>query len=390
VPTLRGDFTSQEVKVSPDQRLFAVIEAIYDAAVDEARWPEALKQLSELTGSQAATFWVLDGSEQPRLPTFTYVNIDPAFVQEYLDRATPIDPWNQYLVAHPSQPVVHDGLVMTEREKDRHPYYDWQEQYSDLRFRLVGQVCPAPAVHAGVALHRRQKIGRYEPQDIDRFTVLHHHLARALTIGFRLGSLGAMRQCTTELLDRNPVAILLLDERKRIVYANRNAEALRSNGDGIRLCTDGLTLPRRQDNETLQCLIARAISPIASSGDSPGGVMRAPRPSGKRSYAILVTPVSRQYPALSSLRPAVCVIINDPDSQRPLPSYRLQTAFGLTKAEARLAALLAAGEDLRSAAEKLGITYGTARTRLAEIFQKTETRRQGELIKLLLTTLTMV
>lgn len=41
---------------------------------------------------------------------------------------------------------------------------------------------------------------------------------------------------------------------------------------------------------------------------------------------------------------------------------------------------------LRSAATKLGITYGTARARLAEIFQKTETRRQAELVRLLLST----
>jgi DNA-binding CsgD family transcriptional regulator len=372
--------------VSLDQRVLAAIRAIYDAAVDEVRWPEALKQLGELTGSQAATFWVLDGSEQPRLPTFTYVNIDPAFVQEYLDLATPIDPWNRYLVAHPTQPIVHDGLVITEREKDRHPYYDWQEQYSDLRFRLVGQVSPAPAVHAGVALHRRRKVGRYEPQDIERFTILHRHLERALTIGFRLGALGAMQQCSTELLDRNPAAIVLLDERKRIVYANRSAEALRSNGDGIRLGADGLTFARRQDNDRLQRLIARAVSADASRGEFSGGIMRSPRPSGRRAYAVLVTAVSQRYPALSTFRPAACVMITDPDSRTVLPGDRLRAAFGLTEAEARLAALLAAGEDLRSAAEALEITYGTGRTRLAQIFAKTETRRQGELLKLLLTT----
>jgi DNA-binding CsgD family transcriptional regulator/PAS domain-containing protein len=372
-----------------DQRLLAVLQTIYDAAMDETRWPEALEELSNLTGSQAATFWVLDGSEQPRLPTFTHINLDPAFVQEYLDEVAPLDPTVQYLVGHPNQPIVHDGLVITEREKDFHPYYDWHGRYSDLRFRLVGQVCPAPAVHAGIALHRTRKTGRYESQDIERFAALYRHLERALAIGFRLGSLGAMQQWTTELLDRYPAAILLLDERKRTVYANRSAEAFRSNGDGIRLSADGVTLLRRQDNDRLQRLIAQAISPIAPSGDSPGGVMRAPRPSGKRAYTILVAAVSRQYSALSTLRPAVCLMISDPDSRTVLPSYRLQAAFGLTEAEARLAALLAAGEELRSAAEKLGISYGTARTRLAEIFQKTETRRQGELIKLLLTTLSL-
>jgi DNA-binding CsgD family transcriptional regulator len=81
------------------------------------------------------------------------------------------------------------------------------------------------------------------------------------------------------------------------------------------------------------------------------------------------------------------MVITDPDSQTPLPDQLLQSAFELTQAEAKLAGLLAAGEDLRSIADKLEITYGTARTRLAEVFQKTDTRRQGQLIRLILKTL---
>ena len=379
-----------EVILSLNEQVLAVIESLYDAAMDETLWPLALKKLTDFTGSQAATFWVLDGSDRPRLPTFTYINLDPAFVQEYLDRVAHLDPTVQYLVGHPDQPIVHDGLVITEREKDRHAYYDWHARYSDLRFRLVGQVCPAPAVHAGVALHRTRKVGRYEPPDIEVFTTLYSHLARALTIGFQLGSLGTMQQCTAELLDRNPAAIILLDERQRVVYTNRRADALFSEGDGIRLSADGIGVSHRHDNERLQRLIAQAAQVAVTVTTSPGGVLRIPRPSGKRSYTALVTPVSRKYPALSTLRPVVCVVITDPDARHILSTGRLQAAFALTEAEARMAVLLAAGEDLRSTAANLGITYGTARVRLAEIFQKTETRRQGELIKVLLTTLALV
>ncbi|HEV2983785.1 MAG TPA: hypothetical protein VGX46_05325 [Vicinamibacterales bacterium] len=369
--------------MSVDEHVLAVIQALYDAAMDETRWPKALKELTGLTGSQAATFWVLDGSEQPRLPTLIAFNFDPRFMEEYLYGMVPLDPTVRYLVDHPNQSIVHDGLVISEREKDRHPYYDWHGRHSDTRFRLVGQVCPAPAVQAGVALHRTRQVGRYESRDIEQFAAVHRHLEQALTIGFRLGSLGTMQRCTTELLDRNPAAVLLLDERKRIVYANRNADALRSDNDGIKLSVDGLSLVRKQDNDRLQRLIACVLSVSGSSG----GAMQAIRASGKRPYVILVSPVARRYPALSTLRPAVCIVITDPRRQRPLSSDRLQAAFGLTEAEARLAAQLAAGEDLRAAADKLGITYGTARTRLADIFQRTETRRQTELIKLLLTTL---
>jgi len=373
--------------MSLDERVHAVIQALYDAAMDETLWPEALKKLTDLTDSQGASFWVLDGSEHPRLPTFATINFDPKFIEEYLDSMVPLDPTVQYLVCHPDEPIVHDGLVITEGEKDRHPYYDWQRHHSDSRFRMVGQVHPAPAVQAGVALHRRRQAGRYETIDIERFAILQRHLERALRIGFSLGSLGAIQQCTTELLDRNPAAVLLLDQHKRIVYANRSAQAFYTNCDGIKLSAGGIAVLRKQDNDRLLCLIAHALSGVALPDASPGGAMRVPRPSGKRPYGIAVAPVSGRYPALSTLRPAVCIIITDPDGQRPLPAHRLRGVFGLTEAEAQLAALLASGEELRSAAAQLKITYGTARSRLTEIFEKTETRRQGELIKLLLITL---
>lgn len=373
--------------MSLDQRVLTAIQALYDAAMDETLWPKALQEMTDLTGSQAATFWVLDSSDQPRLPTLIIHNFDPAFMKAYLDGIVPHDPTVQYLVRHPNCSIVHDGLVITERDKDRHPYYDWHGRHSDTRFRLVGQLRPASAVQAGVALHRTLGVGRYEADDIDRFSILNGHLERALSIGFRLGTLGAMRQSAAELLDRNPAAVLLLDGHKRVIYANRSAEALRSKGDGIRLAGDEILVLHKQDHDRLQGLISQVLSAVTTPGSAPGGIIRAQRPSGKRPYAILVTPVSHQFPVLTVWRPAVCIFITDPEGQTQLPTARIQSAFGLTEAEARLASLLAGGVELRAAAEELNITYGTARTRLAEIFQKTDTRRQGELVKLLLATL---
>ncbi len=372
--------------MSDHERTLAVIGSFYDAALDETLWPVALKQLTELTRSQAASFWVLDGSESPRLPTFICINFDPAAIREYLDQTASIDPTVQYLVAHPHQSIVHDGLVISERDKDKHPYYDWHERLIDTRFRMVGQARLMPAVQSGVALHRTRKAGRYEPRDIGRFAMLHRHLERALAIGFRLGSLGTMQKLTADWLDRNAAAVLFLDRRKRIVFANRRAEQLQSEADGIRVRAGEIALQRKQDDDHLQFLIAQALSSTVSPSSSDSA-MRVRRPSGKRPYAILVGPVYGSYPALSSVRPAVCLVITDPEHQPLPPGDRLQALFGLTPAETRLASLLAAGEDLRQAADRLRITYGTARARLAQIFQKTETRRQGELIRLLLATL---
>ena len=69
------------------------------------------------------------------------------------------------------------------------------------------------------------------------------------------------------------------------------------------------------------------------------------------------------------------------------PIDQLRSHFGLTLAEARLALQLVAGETLRSAAAKLGISYETTRSSLKNIFKKTETCRQAELVLVVLTAL---
>jgi DNA-binding CsgD family transcriptional regulator len=61
----------------------------------------------------------------------------------------------------------------------------------------------------------------------------------------------------------------------------------------------------------------------------------------------------------------------------------LTRAFGLTPAEARLASIIAKGRSPEQAAGTLGISPGTARNHLKEIFGKTDTHRQSELVALL-------
>jgi len=374
--------------MSMHDRTLAIIESFYDAALDETLWPAALKRLTESTGSQASSFWVLDGSDSPRLPTFISFNFDPKSIQEYVDGIASLDPTVRHLVAHPGQAIVHDGLLENDRDEKSRAYYDWHDRNIETRFRMVGQARLAPRVQAGIALHRTRKAGRYDAQDIERFALLHRHLQRALAIGVRVGSLGAIERFSQEWLDRSDAAIVLLDHNKRVVFLNRRAQELQLGGDGVRLSAAGISLLNKRDNGRLQSLLAQALMPASSSGAPTGGAMSAARPSGKRAYGIFVAPLSSQSPALALCRPAVCVVITDPAREALPPAQHLQRLFGLTPAEARLAARLAIGEELRVAAEKLGITYGTARSRLAQLFQKTDTRRQGELVRLLLTTLT--
>ena len=68
-----------------------------------------------------------------------------------------------------------------------------------------------------------------------------------------------------------------------------------------------------------------------------------------------------------------------------LPSEEiLKLLFNLTPAEAKLTRLFAEGCGLTEAATRLGVTRETLRTRLKSIFEKTNTHRQAELVRLIL------
>lgn len=61
----------------------------------------------------------------------------------------------------------------------------------------------------------------------------------------------------------------------------------------------------------------------------------------------------------------------------------LRDAFGVTAAEARLAARLKDGLSLKDVAAELGVTLNTARNQLKSIFDKMGLRRQSELVRTL-------
>ena len=63
---------------------------------------------------------------------------------------------------------------------------------------------------------------------------------------------------------------------------------------------------------------------------------------------------------------------------------RLRAEFGLTKAEARLALRVAEGASLASAAQVFNVKLTTIRSQLQQVFAKTGTSRQSELVALLL------
>ncbi len=371
--------------MSVDSTILQAIEKLYAAAADESLWPEVMQDILGITESVGATFCVIDGSDdKPRSLAFTTLNFEPKFLEEYLDGMMLHDPTVQYIVGHPDQRLIHDSQVIAEREKDRLFYYDWHHSFSETRHRLAGMAPLEDRITSGITVHRTRQQGDFHPAHIERFHFLLPHIERAVDIGFRLGTFGALQQISFEMLDANPFAIIVLDELGRVAFVNRATRSILADEDGLVLSSDGFSSLHHEDNRMLQDLIGRALRLADGESAKPSGAMQALRPSGKRPYSILVSPLCHTQLMLTRTRPAVCIVIADPERQTHLPEKTLRTLYGLTPAEVRLAAQIANGNSVQGAADALGISYKTARTQLAAIFKKTGTSRQGGLVKLLL------
>jgi DNA-binding CsgD family transcriptional regulator len=83
-------------------------------------------------------------------------------------------------------------------------------------------------------------------------------------------------------------------------------------------------------------------------------------------------------------RVAAAVLVTDPDAQADRPPERLRRMYGLSAMEAEVASRLAKGMRLSEIAEEFEVTIHTVRGHLKQLFDKTRTHRQADLIRVLL------
>jgi DNA-binding CsgD family transcriptional regulator len=78
----------------------------------------------------------------------------------------------------------------------------------------------------------------------------------------------------------------------------------------------------------------------------------------------------------------VAVLVTEPDAPPPIDKEALADSFQLTRREADVACLLAAGADISAIAAALDLGIGTVRGHLKHVFRKTGTTSQGALVAL--------
>jgi len=182
-----------------------------------------------------------------------------------------------------------------------------------------------------------------------------------------------------ELLQRVGTAAILVDRDGKVVGLN----------DAARDCLGGgLEIRNRQlitSEPAAQRVLKRLIEGGRDGRGTQAGAGEQVVVARRHGRPLILRTIRLDGGAGPLFHPASAMVVLLDVGRVSLPSEpQLMSAFGLSCGEARLAICLAGGERLESAASQCGISYETARKRVKAVFEKTDTRRQSELVALVI------
>jgi DNA-binding CsgD family transcriptional regulator len=187
-----------------------------------------------------------------------------------------------------------------------------------------------------------------------------------------------------EGLERARLAILVVAGDGRLIYANSAAEDVLQDGSALQVSHKRLASPNASISNRLVTLIQDASTAAGNGGSSAGGAIAIPR-DHRLPLTLLIVPFhpARIGTEVQSPPAAAVIFVRDPETPTPA-KLALQELFGLTPAEATIAAALAEGKSVEEIASAAGIGLSTVRTQIKRTFVKTSTNRQAQLVTVIL------
>jgi DNA-binding CsgD family transcriptional regulator/PAS domain-containing protein len=209
-------------------------------------------------------------------------------------------------------------------------------------------------------------------------TLAEAHLALAA----QLHAAERQQRAAMAALQQNECGVVVLGADRSILLCNDAAEALLAGHNGLTM--QGGTLRPNSYHDALRfhtaidCVVGQAQQDRTGRGEAI--VMLLPRPDTARALIAVITPA----PADHDEEAVAIIYLLTPDRSAIRGAAPICAALALSQVETRLVTHLVEGFSISDAAAEMRIKPATARGYLKSVFAKTGTRRQVDLINLLL------
>jgi len=356
-----------------------LLATLYAAPLDEPQWQIFLTQLCEITGSRIGFFLRNDSTLGNRTLASGGMPVPAGVEQSFKAAHQYSDPFRQALLRNPLIGVVEGEEIVPHNE------FVETEIYRDLAAGgMEYTTCLVLSVSARtlevISLWRGPERAVLEEEHKELLALLMPHLKNALRIRHALGLAENRARSAEAMLDASSTASILLDGDGRLIHMNEAAQHIAIQSDGFCVRVDRIvpTDPSRRAEFTALVNACTA----ADLGHS-GGALALGRSSQKRPLQVLITPVRLIDKYRASVR--VLILATDPDRTVHFPDAILRHTYGLTPAETEIANALLTGFSIEEIAQLRKVSIATVRSQMKGLMGKTDTHRQGDLIRLLST-----
>ena len=261
-------------------------------------------------------------------------------------------------------------------------YCDFFERHN-MRYSRGLKVPLGELPSAYFSCQRSKSNGPFAEREGLVYETLMPHLQRALTLYWQMIQMQSKVLGLETALDSLEHAVFGLDRNRKVVLSNRGAEVIVKAGDALHLSNGILSSIFPEQNRRLQVALSGAVAAGNGRNLTSEGALLIDRKSQRNPLRITVTPFLSPVPS-SSAQLAALVFVSDPASRPQSRAATLRALYTLTPAEARVADLLLQGREMQEVASGLGLTLETARFHAKRVLSKTGTRRQTELMRLML------
>lgn len=374
----------------------STVESIYLAALEPDRWPTVMQQVADLHHSEKALLFTPLVAPHDGGFAFPHGISERAMVDwatRYIHQDVWIAEWMRREMA--AGEVVCDSDLISDRELLASPFFrEFLVEYN-IRYLCSGMVFDGRSAGppmTGCSVYGPPSSGGFDNRSRQLHRLTLNHLSRGLGTMLRLRDAELRLASTHAALDRLASGVMLLGARGQVVFANQAARRMLGAADGLSmkasLVAGGgegtLFAHHPQAQQDVAQSIHDALRPDPLRVAHFSQATKLPRSHG-RHWVLQVAPLGDGSQLAWADRHAHAIaFLSEPGAACTIDATTLARLYHATPAEARLAQMLLDGDGLPEAADKLGVAHSTVRSQLRSLFGKTNTHRQADLVRLLM------
>jgi DNA-binding CsgD family transcriptional regulator/PAS domain-containing protein len=369
--------------VTPEaSTLSELIGNIYDAALDPTLWTRALERSCAFVGgSSAALFWHDAATE--RSAVLHLFNEDPHYTQLYFGKYLPMNP------LFPAATFIEAGMVYT--SPDVMPFAELHESRFYAEWLKPQGIVDAVSVNleksaassSMVSIRLTESDGLADAEARRRLQLLVPHFQRAVSIGRLFDQSKKTQAVLTETLDNVEAAVFLIGPNGRIVFVNEPGRAMLDEGALLHERRGTLAAVVPEAHRLLRDMLVAAEKDDMTAKGNGVSIPLSASPHG-RWFAHVLPLTSGDRQRAGSLHSAVAaVFVRKRSPASPPPLEALAKLYSLTASEVRVLDAVMKVSGVRALADLLGSSQGTVKTHLQNLFRKTGTARQSDLVRLI-------